>query len=81
MQPEENWCFDLMVEIDGGGRLVEVQLEHGDLTEAFAAMGRTVEASASAELLGRPAEVAVPELAALLARLFAPSAPRSDDGP
>jgi hypothetical protein len=81
VQPEENWCFDLMVEIDGGGRLVEVQLEHGDLTEAFAAMGRTVEASASAELLGRPAEVAVPELAALLARLFAPSAPRSDDGP
>lgn len=80
VEPEENWCFDLTVEIDGNGRLAEVGLEHGDLAEAFSAMGRSAEASASAGLLGRPAEVAVPELAVLLARLLPPAGSPSGDG-
>jgi hypothetical protein len=73
---EEYWCFDVTVEIDGDGRLAEVRLENGELPEAFAAMGRTQEASAAAALIGRPAEDAVPRLAALLGRLFA--APAGD---
>lgn len=71
VEPEENWCFDLTIEIDGDGRLLEVRLEHGDLPQAFAAIGRTDDAFAADALVGRPAEEAVPELAALLARLFA----------
>lgn len=74
-QPDKNGCFDLTVEIDGEGRLVDVQLEHGDLPEAFGAMGCTAEASASAGLLGRPAESAVPDLSGLVAHLLPPSVP------
>ena len=81
MQHEDTWCFDLTVEIDGEGRLAEVRLEHGDLNEAFAALGRPEQAAASAELLGQPAEVAVPELAELLADLLPPPMESSDGGP
>ena len=81
VQPEETWCFDLTVEIDGEGRLAEVRLEHGDLNEAFAALERPEQAAASAQLLGQPAEVAVPELAELLADLLPPPTESSDDGP
>ena len=68
--PEEHRCFDVTVEIDSDGRLAEVRLENGQLPEAFAAMGRQDDASAAAGLIGRPAEATVPELAALLGRLF-----------
>lgn len=75
VEAEENWCFDLTVDIGGGGRLLDVRLEHGDLVAAFVAMGRTDDASAASALLGRPADAAVPELAALLSRLFTASEP------
>ena len=74
-EAEENWCFDLTVDIDDDGRLVDVRLEHGDLVAAFAAMGRADDASAAAALLGRPADEAVPELATLLTRLLTASEP------
>src|SRR3954454_23617376 len=51
-EPEENWCFDLTVEIYTRGRLVDVRLEHGDLPEAFQSLGLTDDASASAALRG-----------------------------
>ena len=72
VEPEDNWCFDLSVEIDDDGRLAEVWLEAEGLPDAFERMGCSAEASAAADLLGRPAETAVPELAALLACLFPP---------
>ena len=75
VEPHENGCFDLTIEIDGDGLLSDVRLEHGDLPAVFAAMGRTDDASAAGDLVGRPAEAAVPELAALLARLFTAERP------
>jgi hypothetical protein len=62
------------VETDNNGRLLDVRLEHGDLPEAFEAMGLTGDASASAALRGRPAETVAPELAALLTRLLSSAA-------
>ena len=70
--------LDLTVEIDSNGRLCDVLLEHGELRDTFAAIGRTDDALASAALLGRPPEAAVPELATLIARLLTPAL--DDDG-
>lgn len=74
-EAEEDGCFDVTVNIDDGGHLSTVWLEHWDLPEVLESMGRTGDAAAAVALVGRPAEEAVPELAALLARLFPPADP------
>ncbi len=64
-------CVDLTVDLDVLGRLVASDVEAVPLAELLTRSGDPEAAAAAAELLGLPAEVAVPALADLLERLLA----------